>query len=940
MSQNFTFMKKIYNIIVFLFLCFSLQAQTVLKGLIKDSKTGEPLIGANIVVKGVEKQGSQTDADGNFELRTTMSAPITLVFSYLGYQNKEIVVSNIKERVSVSLIEDSFVIADVIATASRISDKVKESALTIESLDSKAMKQTASSSFFEGLGALKGVDLTTASLGFTIINMRGFNSTSPVRSLQIIDGIDNQSPGLNFSLGNFLGASELDVNKVNLVVGASSSFYGPNAFNGVISMETKNPFIHKGVSVSQKIGERNLYEGAIRLAGSLKNKAGHDFFAAKVNFFYLKAYDWVADNYDPITGSDVDKTNPGGYDAVNIYGDEYSSATDQTKSPLFSNYAGLGQYHRTGYKEIDLVDYNTKNLKASTAFHLRTKPSKGVESPELIYSFNLGSGTTVYQGDNRFSLRNILFWQNRLEFRKADKFFIRAYTTQEDAGDSYDPYFTSLLLLNKSKSAGGWNSDYLYLWDSKIRPKMLENGYPKSVFNQETFKIEIDSVKAVKWLADNGEFLTKSHAEAKEFADNSTTTSTGGKGFYKPGTPEFQSNLDAIRNKKSSKVLSDTSGTRLIDYSALFHLHGEYTFEPTWTEKLTVGANYRRYAPNTEGTIFNDTAGTRIVNNEFGIYSGIEKKFFNNRLKTNAALRMDKNQNFGFLFSPAVSGVYEVNKKSWLRLSFSSAIRNPTLSDQYLYFNVGRAILAGNINGVQDLITVESFVDYVRNLDVKKLQYFNIAAIKPEKVKSFEIGYKTAIDKVYIDGSYYYSFYNDFLGYNIGVKAKINQNGFPEDIQAFRYAANSINQVTTQGFSVGVNYEFRPKFMLAGNYSWNKLNKDFADDPIIPAFNTPRNKYNLSISGFDLKVGSKAAMGFNVNYKWIQGFTFEGSPQFTGFIPTYDLVDAQVNLRIPKLNTTFKLGASNILNNKQFQTYGGPRIGRMGYFSIVYDYVK
>jgi iron complex outermembrane recepter protein len=127
--------------------------------------------------------------------------------------------------------------------------------------------------------------------------------------------------------------------------------------------------------------------------------------------------------------------------------------------------------------------------------------------------------------------------------------------------------------------------------------------------------------------------------------------------------------------------------------------------------------------------------------------------------------------------------------------------------------------------------------------------------------------------------------------------------------------------------------------MLAANYSWNKLNKEFADDPIIPAFNTPRHKYNVSISGRDIPSG-KGKLGFNVNYKWIQGFTFEGSPQFTGYIPSYDLVDAQINYNYPKWNTTFKLGASNLMNKMNVQTYGGPRIGRLGYFTMVYDFVQ
>src|SRR5439155_22659563 len=157
-------------------------------------------------------------------------------------------------------------------SGSRISEKQKEAPLTIESIDRIAIKECAQTSFYEALGTLKGVDLTSASLGFTIINTSGFNSTSPVRSLQTIDGVDNQAPGLNFSLGNFLGCSEVDVLKVDLIAGASSAFFGPNAFNGVISMSSRSPFIKPGLEVMAKTGERNLLETSVRYAFVLKNK--------------------------------------------------------------------------------------------------------------------------------------------------------------------------------------------------------------------------------------------------------------------------------------------------------------------------------------------------------------------------------------------------------------------------------------------------------------------------------------------------------------------------------------------------------------------------------------------------------------------------------------------------------------------------------------------
>ena len=81
----------------------------------------------------------------------------------------------------------------------------------------------------------------------------------------------------------------------------------------------------------------------------------------------------------------------------------------------YLQYPGLGKFHRTGYMEKDIVDYNTRNLKAGTALHYKIK-----ENTELIYALNYGTGTTVYQGENRFSLKEIQFFQNRLEINQKD----------------------------------------------------------------------------------------------------------------------------------------------------------------------------------------------------------------------------------------------------------------------------------------------------------------------------------------------------------------------------------------------------------------------------------------------------------------------------------------------------------------------------------------
>lgn len=936
-------MKQTYKNLTAILLCLaiggmSLNAQISIKGKVRDAESGDDLIGASVILLRGGTGGTLTNYEGTFLLKAD-SLPATIKVLYTGYEPQELEILNAAQKIDLRLATASLIMEEALVLGQRIDDKLKAAPLTVENLDAIAIKETAAISFYNALGNLKGVDLTTASLGFTIINMRGFNSTSPVRSLQIIDGVDNQAPGLNFSLGNFLGASDLDVNKVDLVVGASSAFYGPNAFNGVISIESKNPFIYRGLAVSMKYGERNLLEGAFRYADAIKNKAGKPVFAYKLNFFGLKANDWVADNYDPITEAEGNQVftaaqNPGGSNAINIYGDEYSARFVST----YDSRAGLNSFHRQGYREIDVVDYDTKNVKAGVAFHFRTNPSDEFESPEIILASNYGTGTTVYQGDNRFSLRGIQFYQNRLELRKKDRYFLRFYATNEDAGSSYDPYFTALKLQQASKTNEEWQAAYEYWWVRNdlgaVFNKMKAAGYgPPDDFNG-----------LLQWQRDNFGLISGYHEQAQAYA-NAGNPNTNTVDFFEPGTARYDSLFDIITSRKNNGT---ENGTLFYDKSALYHAHGEYKFSPKFLKEWVVGANVRLYRPNSDGTIFYDSAGIRITNSEWGAYTGVEKQL--GQFKLSATVRVDKNENFDLLATPAASIVWTPRENNYIRFSFSSAIRNPTLTDQYLNLRVGPATLIGNLNGFDSLITRESFTAWRENTTLP-LDYQRIDPIRPEKVKTFELGYRTTLfNRIYVDAGYYYNIYHDFIGYNIGLTLPFDKVLlFPPDnyvylpdfdrLQVYRVASNASQRVTSQGVAIGMNYYFLDYFMVQGNYSWNQLNT-VDTDPIVPAFNTPEHKFNIGFSGRDIKTWGRNTLGFMVNYKWIDNFTFEGSPQFTGLIPSYQLLDAQVNMNFSKLHTTVKLGASNLLNNKQFQTYGGPRIGRMAYLSLVYDFRK
>jgi len=926
-----------------------LNAQVTLRGTVSDD-TGETLIGASVVVVGTTT-GNTTDFDGNFEL-TVPSVPTKLVISYVGYSSDTLQVESGADPINVILGDNATTMVTVEVKGRRISEKRQQSALTMETLDNIAIKETPAANFYDGLGSLKDVDLTAASIGFKIVNTRGFNSTNPVRSLQIIDGVDNQSPGLNFSLGNFLGASDLDVNSVNIIVGASSAFYGPNAFNGVISMQTKDPFLQQGLSATVKAGERQLVEGGFRWAQAAKNKDGKEWFAYKLNVYGFQANDWVADNYDPITETTVPASNPGGYDAVNEYGDEFQRNYDRT-----GRVPGLGNFYRRGYREEDLVNYDSENLKLGGAFHFRLKPELDLMSPEIVATTSYSRGTTIYQGDNRFSLQGIQFYQHKLELRKRNTYFFRTYYTHEDAGDSFDPYFTALILSDSAKSVTDFAQRYEQFWTNGVRNEagILEGNYDNFFTDMDNYPSIIDFPgdpdgfrdARIEFESMFQDSLVQFHRRAQQYANLGNPNDENVLAFFEPGTARFQELFDKV----TTTLSNEENGTRFFDRSALLHSHGEYLFNDLVEgEKMTdldlrAGANFRLYTPNSQGTILQDTNGRNIDTYEYGIYGG-GTATFDEKWKVSSSLRLDKNQNFDFLVSPAASVVYNPNETTTLRLSFSSAIRNPTLADQYLNYNVGPATLLGNLSGFDSLATIDGLIDYQNDGmgDASLLGYFNVDAIRPEKVQTVEAGVRTTLfEKIFLDATYYYSQYQDFIGFVLGADLEFTPNTFRvAGADVYRISANASQQVTTQGFSIGTNYYFGEYFAASGNYSWNVLTTQ-VDDPIIPAFNTPEHKFNAGLAARDIPItlfGDSQSLGFNGNYKWVDGFIFEGSPQFTGFIPAYGMLDFQINMVVPKINSTIKIGASNLLDNQVFQTYGGPRVGRLAYASFTYEFKK
>ncbi|SFE93323.1 Outer membrane receptor proteins, mostly Fe transport [Chitinophaga sp. CF118] len=893
----------------------SAQQQNVITGTVTNNATGAPLPGVSVSLKGT-RLGTVSDESGHFKLNTSRPFPVTLIFSSVGFSTQQVVV-NSSTDVAVTLSSTEILGNEVVVAASRVSESILESPVSIEKLNLTAIRETAAPSFYDALPSLKGVESSVQSLSFRTVTTRGFNTNGNTRFNQLMDGMDNQAPGLNFSVGNIVGVSELDLASVELLPGASSALYGAGGMNGTLLMTSKNPFEYQGLSVKLQAGVNHLgtvQQSSVGFIPDVTARYAKAFgrFAFKVNFGYMQANDWQAQdstNFDRLnikTKAGFSHATDPNYDGINVYGDEITTKFGATAGLL--NGVSVS---RTGYREKDLVDYNTKSLKTGLAFHYKI-----TDNIEAILQGNWGSGTTVYTGSDRYSLRKFNLGQYKLELR-GKRFFLRGYTTQERSGEAYNATALGTLLnetYNQSAVTdangnviGGWFAEYA------------------TVYNQARAGI-FAGAPGVKTDAE-------AHAIARGYADRAR---------LQPGSTAFNTAKDAITNRYIG-FGAGRNGAKFNDKTNLYHYEGFYDFsDHIKVFELQAGASFRRYSLNSDGTIFDDAAG-RIKVDEYGGFLQASKKLVNDRIKLTASVRYDKNENFDGRFTPRISGVFTVAPQHNIRLSFQTAYRNPTNQDQYIDLPIRSNTRL--IGGLPEMLTKYDLYNnkgytqasvqrYAAAGDPSLLQTYTFGKFKPESVKAYEIGYKGLIkNRLLIDVYYYYSSYKNFLSYLVLLQPTqpLAQDPAFNRANIFATYVNNPSDVKTQGGALGLDYLIKT-WTLSGNFSYNDITKE--SDGLATAFNTPKYRFNLGVSNRNVYKN----IGFNVTYRWQDAFLWNSS-FVTGNVSAYGTLDAQVNYKIPKAKATIKLGGSNITNHYYQTSLGNPTVGGIYYVSLLFDEV-
>ncbi len=1066
-------MSKILHCRLLLIICFFLSGtaftygQTEVTGIIEDAKTKEPLVGVSVQVKG-KVIGTITDINGKFRLSTSTPPPFELLISSVGYKGQEVTVARSGMNLNISLEDQSILGQEIVVSASRVAESEMKSPVTVEKIDLRTIRETTSPNFYDAMGNMKGINLTTQGMLFKSINMRGFGATGNPRVVQMIDGMDNMSPALNFAVDNIVGMPELDVESVEILPGAASALYGPNAINGLILMNSKSPFLYQGLSANVRGGIMHeegrttpttpFYDASVRYA-----KAFNDKVAFKVNLSYLTADDWQARNFANLNVGGVENGKRGqgvdlDYNGLNVYGDEVSAnlqtvakgmVTAGLISPEVAAMVPNQTVSRTGFIESDMTDSETHSFKTNLALHYRP-----TEKMELIGQYNLGLGSTLYTGTGRYALKDFSISQAKLELR-GDNFNLRAYTTRENSGKSAFLGLSAVQLLNEVKPHQQWFGEYLGAYLGALQ---------------------------------TGAGSDQAHLAARGIADI--------------GLPTGQDLKD--RAEKFNNIPIVNGGGGFLDKSNLVHFEGLYNFKNEISfMDLMIGGNFRQYNLRSDGTLFNDMAegrDGRITIKEYGAFAQAGKSLFNDHFRLVGSIRYDKNENFEGQFSPRLSGIFSFGESN-IRLSYQTGFRIPTTQNQYInlqtpqgtliggmpefdkiqaynlaggitkytldqfsakglnYFDattqasilaqaqqhatvlieqevtqlvtagvnaqrpmivelvtagvltqvtaavtaqVEAAVAAGQVPPeqkdalIQQQVNAQMASDNIQatiaqNVEVQvtgaiqaniaaqlpgalqtnlatvtgklapaygvaALPKYEAKALKPEKITSYEIGYKGLIGKrLFIDAYYYFSKYENYIGGTtivVPTAPSPEAPGLPIEsgigaglYNGFSRPSNTEKVITAYGWAVALNYSFTKGYNAGINVSHNKL-KDFEESPEqqYAGFNSPDYTYNIS---FGKRIGSGDKFGFNVNLRHQTEFVWQssfGTPNdasqvfFTNSqVPAITNIDAQVSAKLSSIKSILKVGGTNIGRKPYFQAFGSSMVGSMYYVSLTFD---
>ncbi|ULQ52745.1 TonB-dependent receptor domain-containing protein [Flavihumibacter fluvii] len=819
----------------------------------------------------------------------------------------------------------STLLNEVVVTASRLPENILRSPVSIQKAGRVFFTNSSAPSFFDALENIKGVQMITPSLGFRIVNTRGFANTTNVRFTQLVDGMDIQSPHIGSPIGNVLGPGDLDIESVEIIPGMSSALYGMNTVNGLAQFNSRDPFQSEGLSVQQKtavthLGDANssaklFSETSLRYVKKLNTN-----WALRFNGTFTKGYDWMADNYQDINpdansstqlfGTENPALNP-----VNSYGNESSNRKTLTldgKSYVVA---------RTGYTEMEVTEYTLQNIKADAGIFYQN--SKG---DKFSYTFRFAVLDNIYQRANRFRLTDYFLQQHALTYQ-SKALQARVYLNNENTGNSYNLRSMAENIDRNYKTDKTWFADYT-------------TGYNQA--------------------QQNGADAVNAHRQARQFADN---------GRYEPGTSAFNDVLGQLQ-----QINNWDQGAALKVKASFIHAEMQLNLTDSWLRKwkektgleLLAGGDHRSYFVVPDGNYFMNPAagkeGKNIVYSRTGVFLSVNRNFFAGKLRLGAAGRADKNDYYQVLFNPRVTVVYAPSASQSIRMSYQAGYRYPILFEAFSNVNSGGVKRVGGLpvmsDGIFENAWLQTSIAAFQSAILKDVNQGGISRpaaieknkellvknpytyIQPEHVQSFDAGYKRGManGKLLLDIEIYMNKYRSFIAQaNMNVPKTDTPDSIPYYLadntkqDQYRMWTNSKTSVYQYGGSIGLQWKLNKGYLVTAHTTYAKLHKAKGEDGLEDGFNTPEWMYFTSIANEKIY----KQFGAGVSFRWQSEYYWQ-SFLINGDVPATTAFDMHISYRFAKSPFRLKLGGSNITNKYYYSILGGPSIGGMYYLTATW----
>jgi outer membrane receptor protein involved in Fe transport len=960
-------MKRILSMIAVLFSTI-IFAQTTVTGSVSD-EDNNPIPGANVVVDAMT--GTVSDFDGNFSISVDQAPPFTITVSSVGFDSVTLNVSASNLNFNVQLTESQNLLDEIVVSASRIAERLFESPVSIEKFDYKDIAQSTGADFYSSLEGLKGVQVNSGGLFLQQVNTRGFSTVYNNGFVQLVDGMNNEAPGLGFSAGNLLGIHELDIQSVELMPGAASALYGANAVKGILFMNSKNPFDFPGVSATYRhgitsqeaAGENDYYDFAFRAANKFSDK-----FAAKITVSYQQGEDWHAVDYRDVNhlgGRFIDGStevqNPRhfpDYDGLNVYGDLgqqfnmtnvfravvipqlvagglLSPAGGAQVNAIFGAFSpdffGTYNINASGYNENELVDNQASSFKTDIAFHY-----KPTEDSELILNSKIGSGNTMLHAANRYMLKNFGLQQHKIEYKNKN-LGLRFYHTSENSGNTHDTAaLGAVMTLAQPGSLTKYFGDYLGAYFNALPGAINPNPIAglNTLINYAYAGYNLEDV-----IGKGGDLAV--HAAARAEAD---------KNMLVPGSAAWNTAYDRAINQGVDVF---GGGAAILDKSQSNSFEVDYNLQDLVEGvDIVLGGSYRDYILRSNGSLFTDYDAP-IEFNEMGVYAQAQTSIMDGAIKLTGSMRYDKSEFFDGSITPRVGALIFLSENQNIRMSYQTGFQNPAAQDQYIGLDAGAAILLGgspdNIDRFNMKLRGSTGETYTLTGNQVQQNSYTLASVQAgspvaagdlgtvesQNVKSFDLGYRVNGKKTAFDINAYYTKWDNFISAvnvitplygsasNVLGLYALSQG----DFRVVQMDSNTDEEVNTYGISAGLETSLLDVFDLNMTYSYNKLDYAATNPDYEPGFNTPENRAVVSLGSTKLAEN----FAFNVSAKYHDNFTWQQGGFIDAMIPANLTFDASMNFDLPSIDSKIKVGGTNLGGEEYFMIPGSGAIGSQFY---------